>query len=182
MADISLTQANKQTGTNHSREEFEGAYESKNPQDSSLVASNYETRINGLETQLREKDAHLKESQAALLRHGRRAGVAGLDDRQINQRFASLAKSINDWVVTHFKTIRPGVLPSRDVEAAVQAAFPNYAVLLQTSRTKYLVLRGLVAEVIFQAFATGELLGNPAFSELNQAIAMNCRTPFSIFG
>lgn len=142
MADVSLAQANEQTGTKHSREEFEGAYESKNPQDSSLVASNYETRINGLETQLREKDAHLKESQAALLRHGRRAGVTGLDDRQISQRFASLAKSINDCVVTHFKTIRPGVLPSRDVEAAVQAAFPNYAVLLQTSRTKYLVLRG----------------------------------------
>lgn len=117
----------------------------------------------------------MRENQAALLQHGRRAGGAGLDDKQINQRFVGLVKSINDWVVTHFKTIRPGVIPSRDVDATVQAVFPNYAVLLQTSRTKYLVLRGLVAEVIFHAFATGELVGNPAFSELNQTIAMNCR-------
>ena len=117
----------------------------------------------------------MRESQAALLQHGRRAGVAGLDDKQINQRFAGLAKSINDWVVTHFKTIRPAVVPSRDVEATIQAVFPNYAVLLQTSRTKYLVLRGLVADVLFQSFATGELVGNPAFSELNQTIAMNCK-------
>ncbi|MCJ1247788.1 hypothetical protein MMC30_005003 [Trapelia coarctata] len=156
---------------------FEGAYESKAAPDSSLVAANYETTINGLETQLQKKDAQLKESQAALLQHGRRAGVAGLDDKQIHQRFAGLAKSINDWAVTHFKTIHPGVVPSRDVEATVQAVFPNYSVLLQTSRTKYLVLRGLVAEVIFQAFATGELLGNPAFSELNQTIAMNSAAP-----
>ena len=155
--------------------QFEGAYESKAGHDSSLAASKYESQITALETQLHQKESQLKESQEALLQHGRRAGAAGLDDKQIHQRFASLSKNINDWVVTYFKTIRPGVAPSRDVEGAVQAAFPNYGALLQNSRTKYLVFRGLVAEVIFQAFATGELLGNPAFSELRQAITMNCR-------
>lgn len=35
------------------------------------------------------------------------------------------------------------------------------------------MIRGLVAEILFQAIATGELLGNPAFSELKHAIGQS---------
>jgi len=99
-----------------------------------------------------------------------------LSDKQVSQRFVRISKEINDWVFTHFKSIHPGVVPAAEVDVTLQAAFPNYGSLLQNSRTKYLVLRGLVAEVIFQAFSTGEFFGSPAFSELRQSVGTKAST------
>ena len=132
--------------------------------------SSLENTINTLETQLHERDAQLKASQAALLKKGRSTGGSGLDDRHVNERFSKLSKGINDWVLTHFKNMRSGVSPGRDLAAMLQRSQPNYAALLGDPRAKYLVIRSLVAETLTQAFTTGEFLSNPAFSELNQTV------------
>lgn len=66
--------------------------------------------------------------------------------------------------------MRPGNSPAQEVVAILQRSQPNHAALLREPRTKYLVIRSLVAEVIVQAFTTEEILGIPAFSELKQAI------------
>ena len=169
------SQLTVQAGNQDSRDEYGAAYELKATQDNPATIATLENTVNGLETQLHQKNTQLRESQAALLQHGRRSGVQGLNDRQLNERFARLSKSINDWVVTHFKTIRPGVIPVPDVENTVRSVFPNYGIFLQDPRTKYLVIRGLIAEIIVQAYATGELLGNEAFMELKQAVASSCK-------
>ena len=137
--------------------------------DSSPTAS-LENTINTLETQLHERDAQLKASQAALLQKGRVSRGSGLDDRHVNDRCSRLSKGINDWVLTHFKSMRPVNSPGRDVATMLQRSQPNYASLLGDPRARYLVIRSLVAEILTQAFITGELLGNPAFSELKQTI------------
>ena len=129
-----------------------------------------ENTINTLETQLHERDAQLKASQAALLRNGRANGSSGLDDRHVNERFSRLCKDINDWVLTYFKNMRSGVSPGREVATMLQRSLPNYATLLGDPRARYLVIRSLVAEILTQAFTTGEFLSSPAFSELNQTI------------
>lgn len=66
--------------------------------------------------------------------------------------------------------MRPESPPDREVLAILQRSQPNYASLLREPRTKYLVIRSLVAEIIVQAFSTEEFLGIPAFSELKQGI------------
>ena len=73
--------------------------------------------------------------------------------------------------------MRPGVSPAREVVAILQKSQPNYATLLGEPRTKYLVIRSLVAEILVQAFNTEELLGNPAFSEVKQTIGAKCKIP-----
>ncbi|KAL9116529.1 MAG: hypothetical protein Q9187_006945 [Circinaria calcarea] len=139
-------------------------------------ATSLESQINSLETQLHERDAQLRDSQAALFQRSRGAGVSGLDDKQVNERFLRLSKSINDWVISNFKAMRPGNSPVQEVLAILQRSQPNHAALLREPRTKYLVIRSLVAEVIVQAFTTEELLGIPAFSELKQAITTAAST------
>ena len=133
-------------------------------------SAGFDSTIASLETQLHEKNTQLQQTQALLLQQGRRTGVSNLDDRQVHERFSRLCKAINDWVVTHFKNIRSDISPGPDVMPLLSDSQPNYVMLLQNPRTKYLVLGGLVADVIVQAFDTGELLGSPAFSELKQAI------------
>ena len=157
------------SGTKDRRGEYTPTYELKGAQVS--PGASLENQINSLETQLHQRDAQLRDSQAALLQRSRGVGVSGLDDKQVNERFVRLSKSINDWVLSHFKTMRPGSSPTRDVLTILQRSQPNYATLLKEPRTQYLVIRSLVAEIIVQAFMTGELLGNPAFSELKQAIS-----------
>ena len=169
------SQLTVQLGNKDPRDEYGAAYELKAAQDNPTTIANLEHNVNDLETQLHQKDAQLRESQAALLQYGRQAGPQGLNDRQLHEMFARLSKIINDWVVTHFKTIRPGVLPAPEVQNTVRSVFPNYGVFLQDPRTKYLVIRGLVAEILVQTFATGELLGNEAFMELKQAVASSCK-------
>lgn len=135
----------------------------------------HEATIAALETQLHEKDNRLRESQAALLAAGRKAGSSGLDDRSVHDKFARLSKSINDWVVTHFKTLPSGTMANADVIAKAEHSQPNYAKLLQEPRTKFLVLRGLVADAIFQAFNSGKLLGN-SFLEIKHTIEAHCES------
>ena len=161
-------------GSGDQRGDYAATYVPKGV-DSSPTTS-LENTINTLETQLHERDAQLKVSQAALLQKGRAAGGSGLDDRHVNDRCSRLSKGINDWVLTHFKSMRPVNLPGRDVATMLQRSQPNYASLLGDPRARYLVIRSLVAEVLTQAFITGELLGNPAFSELKQTIGAKGKT------
>ncbi|MCJ1391586.1 hypothetical protein MMC18_004450 [Xylographa bjoerkii] len=152
------------------RDNYAAADEPKVGEDSPMVIADMENTISGLQMQLQQKESQLQNSQAALLQHRRQMGVSTLDDKQVNQRFARLSKSINDWVLTHFKGTRHGTMPTAEVEALALQVSPNHGMLLQDPRGRYLVLRGMVAAVLFQSFSTGELLGQPAFSELKQSI------------
>ena len=165
--------ANRTAGTKDQRGEYRPTFESKNIQNSPTAS--LENTINSLETQLHERDVQLRESQAILLQKGRSIGGSSLDDRQVNERFSRLSKIINDWVLTHFKKMHTGVSPARDVDSILQKSQPDYAILLGEPRMRYLVIRSLVAEVLVQAFNTEELIGNPALSELKQAIGVKCK-------
>ena len=127
-------------------------------------------RVATLERQLHEREGQLRASQAALLQQGRSIGGDTLDDRQVNQRFAQVNKSIRDWVVGNFKTMSGNPSLAREVAPLLQNTQPKYQAMLEDPRKKYLVLRSLVAEILVRAFKSGELLGSPAYSELNSWI------------
>ena len=127
-----------------------------------------------LETQLHEKNTQLQSAQASLLKQGHRLDEYAVADRQIHERFSQLSKGINDWVVAHFKTLGPEIIATPESLILLKESQPNYAMLLRSPRTKYLVIRGLIGEIILGAFTTGELLGSPAFCEIKKAIEGRC--------
>ena len=140
-----------------------------------MMTADMESIISGLQKQLQQKESQLQNSQLILLQHRRQGDGSSLDDKQVNQRFARLSQSINDWVLTHFKNIRHGARLAAEVEGLAAQVSPDYSILLQDTRGKYLVLRGIVAMILFRSFSTGELLGQPAFSELKQLVEANCK-------
>ena len=135
--------------------------------DEAKAHSEPRAQIVALERQLHDRDNQLRTNQAALLQQGRSVASDTLDDRQVSQRFAQVNKSIRDWVVGNFKSIPGNLNVSRDTATFLQRTQPNYRAMLEDPRTKYIVLRSLVAEVLVQAFKSGELLGSPAYSELD---------------
>ena len=87
---------------------------------------------------------------------GHRKPVSDLSDRDIHTKFAELSRSIRDWIVTFFKDANG----SSDTTP-----------LMRDSRTRFLVMRGRVAEILCEAFATGELLGSEDFAHMHNSLA-----------
>ncbi|MCJ1404280.1 hypothetical protein MMC11_007505 [Xylographa trunciseda] len=152
------------------RNNYVVADESKVEEDSPIVIAEMESTISRLQKQLHQKESQLQNSQAALLQQRNPVGESDLDDKQINERFARLSQSINDWVLTHFKSFRNVASPTGEVKSLATQVSSNYSMLLQDPQGKHLVLRGMVAAILLQSFTTGELLGQPAFSELKQLV------------
>ncbi|MCJ1431332.1 hypothetical protein MMC27_000683 [Xylographa pallens] len=161
------------------RNDYATADEPKAGEDSSMIIADMESIISGLQKQLQQKELQLQNSQVVLLQHRRQGDGSSLDDKQVNQRFARLSQSINDWVLTHFKNIRHGAILRAEVEGLAVQVSPDYSTLLQDPRGKYLVVRGIVAMILLRSFTTGELLGQPAFSELKQLVEANSTIPES---
>ena len=134
-------------------------------------------QVVALERQLQERDEQLRASQAALLAQGRSVGSDAMDERQVSQRFAQVNKSIRDWVVGNFKNMSGNSTATRDVAPLLQGTQPNYRAMLEDPRKKYIVLRSLVAEVLVQAFKSGELVGSPAYSELDSWVRESGKDP-----
>ena len=106
--------------------------------------------------------------QAAMLKSGQRRDNLILDDVQIRDRFGALANSVNDWAITYFKDLEITGAMSKNVVAVLRKVVPQYQTLMRQPRTKYLVVRAIVAKILFEAFDNGDLLGSQAFSKLHQ--------------
>ena len=130
-----------------------------------------ESTVGELEHSLRDRDAKMKSMQTALLKQGHKTDESRLDDRQLRDRFALLSQSITDWVLTYFKGLRSNSRMSAHTSNLFQKTVPSYSRLIQEPRTKYLVVRAVIAEIMMQAFANGDFFGSAAFSELQQEIS-----------
>ena len=134
--------------------------------------SSSDPTLASLQLELSAKNAELRQAQSALLDSGKRTGPAGLDDKYVNGQFAKLNKDINDWVLTHFKHAKSALVPglSPDVEVLLTMKHPNYTKMLQDSRTRYILLRAIAADILLDAFVSGEILGREDFSRMNSVV------------
>lgn len=155
-------------GRSHTRREYEPTVELKETPDSTV--RELKTTIIGLEKSIDDRDSKIRHAQATMLRLGHQFGDSGLADAQIRDRFAALSQSINDWVVSYFRSVRFQAIPPSDVLDVLQKAVCGYQGLIEDPRTRYLVVRAVVAEIIMEAFVDGELMGNEAYSELKRRI------------
>ena len=126
--------------------------------------------IAGLEKSLENRDATIKRTQAAALKNGHQFGNSSLGDAEIRDRFTALSHSINDWVLTYFKGVRLDNIQNPDVAEALQKSVPGYQKLVQDPRTKYLVLRAVISDVLAEAFTSGQFVGSAAYAELKRGL------------
>ena len=138
------------------------------------TTGNLRTTITGLEKSLEDRNSTIRHMQADILKNGHQPGDSSLGDAEIGERFAALSHSINDWVVTYFKRVHFSTVLSPDVSEVLQKAVPGYQRLAEEPRTKYLVVRAVIAEIINEAYANGDFVGSAAYSELRRGIDMDC--------
>lgn len=135
--------------------------------------SGLEATVNELEIQLHDKDMQLRDLQATLLEQGHDIDESSMDDGQVIDRFTRLRRTIDDWTQSHFKNVRLDVNLGKDVATVLQRSQPSYLLMMQDPQLKQLLIGSVVSERLYQGFTTSELLGIPAFTELNQTIVMN---------
>ncbi|KAI9716642.1 MAG: hypothetical protein M1812_005180 [Candelaria pacifica] len=130
-------------------------------------------QVRTLQASLSDREAQLKSSQAALLRSGRggQSKLSSLSDREIHAQFSALSKAINDWVLTYFKNPRANISATPELSRLLSATQPSWQTMLGQSRTKYLVIRAVVAQVLTEGFSTGELMSAGPFSALESLIS-----------
>jgi hypothetical protein len=133
--------------------------------DEAALISN-DSRIVQLERSLNRSDARLKETQAALLAQGRRSGSQTLDDQTVHDRFATLNRRINEWVLTHLKHGRPA-----HVMTYLKNTHPEYKQLLNNNQTRYLLLRAIVGDLLAEAFKTGDIIGHEHFVRMSSYLS-----------
>ena len=150
------------------RTESDSTVELKDTPDRTI--KDLQTTIIGLEKTIDDRNSTIRHTQAALLRNGHSPGESGLGDAQIRDRFTALSHSVNDWVLTYFQKARFDNVQSSDALGALQKAVPGYQRLIQEPRTKYLVVRAVIAEIVVEAFANGDFVGNAAYSALKQGV------------
>ena len=129
-----------------------------------------EATIVSLENQLHDQECQLRENQATLLSLGRQPSASAFSDKQAHDKFNKLSAAIQSWVTQYFEGSSLMISPSSETIHALTRSQPDYDALLKDPKGTLLVLRGLVADIICQAFTTGQLLGNEAYWELRQAI------------
>lgn len=128
---------------------------------------------------LEDRDSTIRQLQAALLKRGQQRGEAVLDNVQLRNRFGALANNINDWVVTYFKdSVATTAMPPSVVEKTKQV-IPQYQKMMQQSRTKYLVLRAIAAQILLKNFDNGSLVGNADFVEIRKQLIQDGEHPRS---
>ena len=126
--------------------------------------------VMGLEKTLEDRNSTIRQMQVAMLKRGDRSGNSYLDDVQIQDRFALLSNSVNDWVLMYFKDFHfVTALPTNVAETLITAV-PQYEILIQQPRTKYLVVRAVVSQVLLGAFSGDKFFESIAYSELKRGI------------
>ncbi|KAI9759751.1 MAG: Transmembrane protein 63C [Chaenotheca gracillima] len=124
--------------------------------------TSHEQTISELKASLHEKDAQLRESQAAMMQRARKGSKPqgpSLGDKEVSNRFRQLSKAINDWVLTYFKGVTSAPQMTPELKSMMARNKVNALSLLGDSRTKYLVVRLVVAEMLTDAINSGVLLG-----------------------
>ena len=129
-----------------------------------------QTTIAGLEKSLDNRDSTIRHAQAAALKNGHQFGDSSLGDAQVRDRFTALSHSINDWVLTYFKRVHLDKVQSPEVVEALQRAVPGYMKLIEEPRTRYLVVRAVIADILLEAFAHGQFLGGTMYRELKRGL------------
>ena len=130
--------------------------------------------MSSLEARLRSKEAQLRDSQAALMEQSPRTSrisAASMSDDQVRGRFEDLSRSIQGWVVAHFGEWALTGPFDQSAMPESKRDRSNYEALLRRPGTAALVLKGLVGEMICQAFASGYLMGGSSYCRLRHSIA-----------
>ena len=147
--------------------------------DPSVIA--LKDKVGQLQNDLNTRDADLRQVQAGPIVYGREFSAAPvMDDKTAHNHFSRLNNDIQGWVLTHFKNSRPAASPPRELTSTLIRNQPNYQYLMQEPRTRFLILRAIVAENLIEVVNKGIFYGNTEYTQMQENVSRNGKQRYSL--
>ncbi|KAI9892502.1 MAG: hypothetical protein M1814_001459 [Vezdaea aestivalis] len=145
------------------------AYERKQDSNASHDPA-LQATVSDLQRQLEDQDRKLNDARAALVKSARSTGAGDtIDDRTLNSRFVQLSRHIQDLVFSQFTGGQGNFSLTPDLKRYMSNV-NNYSELLHESKTRYLLIRSIIAQTLVDSWKSGELL-SVSYARMNDLLS-----------
>ncbi|KAF3177012.1 hypothetical protein TWF788_007859 [Orbilia oligospora] len=115
-------------------------------------------QIETLQSQLADANRRLTSVQGSLLAAGQKPQTK--DDNSLSREYTQLGTDVVGWAGNYFKASSDPINLTTELYEFLTEHVPSYQSLLTSGKTKQLVVRAIVSEVLQESFETGAFFGN----------------------
>ncbi|KAK6499735.1 hypothetical protein TWF481_010092 [Arthrobotrys musiformis] len=115
-------------------------------------------QIETLQSQLADANRRLTSVQGSLLAAGQKQQTK--DDNSLSREYTQLGTDVVGWVGNYFKASSDPINLTTELYEFLTEHIPSYQALLTSGKTKQLVVRAIVSEVLQESFENGAFFGN----------------------
>ncbi|KAK6356284.1 hypothetical protein TWF718_000652 [Orbilia javanica] len=115
-------------------------------------------QIESLQSQLADANRRLTSVQGTLLAAGQKPQTK--DDNSLSRDYTQLSTDVVGWASNYFKASSDSINLTTELYEFLTEHIPSYQALLTTGKTKQLVVRAIVSEVLQESFENGAFFGN----------------------
>ncbi|KAK6544522.1 hypothetical protein TWF694_001214 [Orbilia ellipsospora] len=124
-------------------------------------------QIDSLQTQLADANKRLTAVQGSLLAAGQKPQTK--DDNSLSREYAAIGTDIVGWAGNYFKASTEPINLTTELYEFLTEHVPSYQSLLSSGKSKQLVVRAIVSQVLQESFESGAFFGN-AIAAINPLI------------
>ncbi|RVD84186.1 uncharacterized protein DFL_005950 [Arthrobotrys flagrans] len=114
--------------------------------------------IESLRSQLADANRRLTSVQGSLLAAGQKPQTK--DDNSISREYTQLGTDIVGWAGNYFKASSDPINLTTEIYEFLTEHVPNFESLLTSGKSKQLVVRAIVSQVLQESFESGAFFGN----------------------
>ncbi|KAK6363532.1 hypothetical protein TWF730_000963 [Orbilia blumenaviensis] len=115
-------------------------------------------QIESLQSQLTDANRRLTSVQGTLLAAGQKPQTK--DDNTLSREYTQLGTDVVGWAGNYFKASNDAINLTTELYEFLTEHVPDYQSLLTSGKTKQLVVRAIVSQVLQESFETGAFFGN----------------------
>ncbi|KAK6531245.1 hypothetical protein TWF281_008067 [Arthrobotrys megalospora] len=115
-------------------------------------------QIETLQSQLADANRRLTSVQGSLLAAGQKPQTK--DDNSVSREYTQLSTDVVGWAGNYFKASSDPINLTTELYEFLTEHVPNYQSLLTSGKSKQLVVRAIVSQVLQESFETGAFFGN----------------------
>ncbi|KAF3929184.1 hypothetical protein AA313_de0202528 [Arthrobotrys entomopaga] len=115
-------------------------------------------QIDSLQTQLADANKRLTAVQGSLLAAGQKAQTK--DDNSLSREYSAIGTDIVGWAGNYFKASSEPINLTTELYEFLTEHVPSYQSLLSSGKSKQLVVRAIVSQVLQESFENGAFFGN----------------------
>ncbi|KAF3908945.1 hypothetical protein ABW21_db0208345 [Orbilia brochopaga] len=115
-------------------------------------------RVEALQTQLADANKRLTAVQGSLLAAGQKPQTK--DDNTLSREYTQIGTDLVGWAGNYFKASSDPINLTTELYEFLTEHVPNYQSLLTSGKSKQLVVRAIVSQVLQESFENGAFFGN----------------------